>query len=587
MQLFLEKPVTILKHLLSPARTQCFGICLLLAACGGDSTSTPEDNPDPNGPVVDTQTPDCKSAADTLANTQCPPPPNNQQDDQQGDQQTALTLDNLISDTVAVNGSKTYRVPAGAEIILTTTSGDADLYLYRNADLSLDNRLCYATESFREDNCASDSSESEVYAEVYGAEASSFTLSATTDCSVASVNQWVYRNMKDYYLFADQVPDVNPADYSSASDLVRDIRNNAVDPYSSVRNAVQQEAFFEAGTSFGFGYNWDWDTNGNPRVIFVFDNGPMGQVNINRGDIISSVNGIAWTELTSERYSELVGTRDNPLETTWSFIDGVTGESKSFALTRSEYTANTVLYYSTFTHPSFSGKVGYIVFNDFLRISEAELDNAIDWLNSRDITELVLDLRYNPGGFTSIARKLASQIGGPALVGETLVSYQHNNKYTNQNFERQFESVSPVLDLDRVVVLTTNDTASSSELVINALRPYMEVITIGDTTEGKAFISSGRQFCGQALNAMKAKGVNAAGVSVEGGIAADCYATDDRTRNFGRSSGETEGMLLSSLDYLVYGTCDAAPFTKAQPVLSGPSFRESSFPAGFEDNPKE
>ncbi len=546
------------------------GLSLALTACGGDSTTEPETpEPEDGGTIVDPQTPTCKVTGKTnLATTACPT----------DDQLAELTLDNLLSDSVAFDSSKVFKVPSGAEIVLTTTSGDADLYLYSSEELTNDNLLCYAREPFGEDNCTADVGNGELYAEVYGREASSFTLSATTDCSVASVNEWVYRNMKDYYLYADQVPAVNPADYSSASDLVRELRNNTLDPYSGVRNAVQQEAFYEEGIAFGFGYNWDWDDNNNARVTYTLDNSPMGQANINRGDIINSVNGVAWNELDSDLYSEFVGTRDNPLDTNWAFTDGVSGESKVVTLKRAEYTTNTVLYYNAYTNSSYSGKIGYIVFNEFLRISETELDIAINWLIDQEVTELVLDLRYNPGGFTSIARKLASQIGGPTLVGETLVRYQHNSKYSDENYERQFETKTPTLDLSRVVVLTTNETASSSELVINSLRPYMEVITLGDTTRGKAFISSSRQFCGQALNAMKARGVNNSGVSVEGGLAADCYARDDVTRDFGKRSGEIEGMLLSSLDYFVAGTCNAAPFAKAASLTTkGIQVDESPF----------
>ena len=115
------------------------------------------------------------------------------------------------------------------------------------------------------------------------------------------------------------------------------------------------------------------------------------------------------------------------------------------------------------------------------------------------------------------------------------------------------------MDLARVIVLTTASTASSSELLVNSLRPYMEVVTIGGTTRGKAYISSPRNFCGLSLNAMKAQGVNSNGVSVAGGIPADCYATDDPTRPFGTDEEVAEGMLQSALAYINDGICDVGP----------------------------
>jgi hypothetical protein len=107
--------------------------------------------------------------------------------------------------------------------------------------------------------------------------------------------------------------------------------------------------------------------------------------------------------------------------------------------------------------------------------------------------------------------------------------------------------------------LTTEDTASASELITNSLRPYIEVITIGGTTLGKPFGSVGRNFCGIVLNAMEIEYLNANGVSVAGGLPADCFAADDLTRNFGLQSGSVEGMLLGALEYLALGTCETAP----------------------------
>jgi len=111
------------------------------------------------------------------------------------------------------------------------------------------------------------------------------------------------------------------------------------------------------------------------------------------------------------------------------------------------------------------------------------------------------------------------------------------------------------LGLSRLIVLTTDDTASASERLINSLAPYIEVVTIGSTTLGKPYTSYGRTYCGKTLNAMQTESVNAAGVSVAGCIAADCATTDDLANNFGTD----EGMLKSALDYLSDGSCSTPP----------------------------
>ena len=255
------------------------------------------------------------------------------------------------------------------------------------------------------------------------------------------------------------------------------------------------------------------------------------------------------------------------------FRDSDTGEARSVELTSAVYTVNTVLHSQVITHPQYDGGIGYLVFEQFLSPSEAELDRVLGAFQQSGINDLILDLRYNGGGLTRIARKLMSQIAGPGTDDQLLIEYQHNNKYTALNYERRFEPQSIQLDLKRLVVLTTSATASASEIVINSLRPYIDVVIVGDTTFGKPYISIGREFCGKRISAMSAQGVNANGVSVFNGLSADCSASDDVTRDFGvETGGVIEGMVKSGADYLVFGTCNSPVLTKRSIAQSEPAF---------------
>ncbi len=527
------------------------GLVFGLVACGGSGGGTTVTTETDDGPVVTTE-------SDTTG-------------PQGGSDSVPEVIDagTTNSGSVAAGASVVYRVPSDAEITLSTTTGDADLYLYRNAELTNDNLLCASRRPFIEDTCTATDADGEMYAQVFGSEPSTYSINVSTDCSVEAVNEWVYRNMQDYYLYADRVPVVNPASYVTTTELIRDLRFTELDPYSGVRDAGGQQAFFEEGVVFGFGFSLGRDDEGNLRVLYAYDDAPFGRAGIKRGDILLGLNNELWDEMSNERYFELVGDEDNPLPNSWQFIDGETGLSKSVNLTQREYRVNTVLHTGLYSNPSFDGKVGHIVFNDFLRISEDELDTAIRRLQEGGATELVMDLRYNPGGYTYIAEKLASQIGGADLAGSTLVRYEYNSKYSSENYQEDFVAESPVLDFDRVVFLTTDRTASSSELLINALSPYIDVTVMGGRTEGKAFISVANQFCGKSLNAMEAQGVNANGVSVAGGIPPTCFAADDYTRDFGvDDDGEVEGMLSSALDYMILGTCNAPVLTKQPAYVS-------------------
>lgn len=549
------------RYTVTPAvKVACLGVLMTLAACGSDS-NPPVTEPGPVTPEVGLQGGDeCQAIARLPGQARAILAATTSVDECEAggdDGVRTLAVGDVVTGSLAATEEIVFKVPAGAEIILTSDSGDADLYLMKGPVLNDETIVCNGASPYKEHNCSAD--EGDLHALVYGREDATYTLSTSTDCSVESINRWVYRNMVDYYLYADRVPAVNPAAYASPEELVRDIRFEQLDPYSNVQNAVQQEDFQEQGRAVGFGYRWRPDASGNARVTRVYNDSEFGRAGIRRGDIIVSIDGELWADLTNSRYNELVGDGENPRQATWEIVKGVTGDTEFIPMTISEFTANTVIYAETFVSDSVSAKVGYLVFDGFIRTSEQELDAAIARFADQDITELVLDLRYNPGGLISIARRLASQIAGPSIEDQLLVRYQYNGRYRDVDFDYDAVEASPTLNLNRLLVLTTDRTASSSELVINSLRPFMEVITFGQKTLGKAFISAPKTFCDKNLNAMEAEGVNANGVSVAGGIPADCYAADDVTRDYGDESGSIEGMFGASLDYLVNGTCATGP----------------------------
>ena len=471
--------------------------------------------------------------------------------------------------SLAVGESHIYAVPSGSQVVLSSLEGNADLFLYPEQDFANDNIVCAATSPYVEDICSADDALSTTqYALVYGREATQYSVSVTNDCSVPSQNQWVDRQMRDYYLFYNQVPSLNPNDYDSPEQLIADLRVAEFDPFSSISDAARLAQLFAEGTSFGMGYRLRRDADGLPRIARVYEDSPMGRANVKRSDIIVSVNDIPWNEIDSVEYNNLVGTVDNPLATSWIFRDSATGETRQVELTQSLYTINTVLHSQIITHPQYSGRIGYLVFEQFLGPSEAELDQALGDFLQNDVTDLILDLRYNGGGLTRVARKLISQIAGPDTDGELLIEYRNNDKYRALDFERTFEPQSINLDLKRLVVIASGATASSSEIVINSLRPYIDVVVIGSRTAGKPYVSSARDFCGKSINAMSAQGVNAGGESVFGGIAADCAAADDLTRDFGVADAGSEGVVIegmvrSAADYLVFGSCQATQVAQA------------------------
>ena len=554
-------------YILTSRHLRPFGVFLIsafLSACGsgGNSSAQPDTIGDSSSesPVVTIEGGDPNDTCDASVQN-C------------DDNQSAASAVPLISPGAPVNGnvgargSNLYRVPSDTQVVLKVNSGNAVLVLHNGIEASEDTIVCTALNGIGETSCTASADNGELYAQVYGRDASAYTISLTNDCSVPAINSWVDRNMRDYYLYSDQVPVVDPGVFESPEALISALRFETLDPYSSVRNAQTQLEFAEQGVTRAFGYSVIRDNDGLPRISLVYRNGPFGRAGITRGDIIVSINGELWDDLTNERYFELIGTSENPLSTTWVFIDGDTGETKSIVAQLEEFQINTVLHAQLITHPEYSGNIGYLVFRSFIEPSADELTSAFAFFKENGVTDLILDLRYNGGGRISIAQQLAGAIAGPATDDQLLVNYRYNDKYTAQNFSQSFASEANALGLTRLVAITSGATASASELVINGLKPYIDVTTVGSRTEGKSFISAANVYCGKSLNAMEAQGVNANGVSVAGGITADCFAADDVTRDFGVSNGVIEGMLRPAADYLVFGTCEAAPLTKQATFL--------------------
>ena len=212
--------------------------------------------------------------------------------------------------------------------------------------------------------------------------------------------------------------------------------------------------------------------------------------------IFHAINGTVLNEnnfrslLSPETYTinlaELDGNNINPT--------GV-----NISLTKTEYTENPVFIAETLQVGS--DNVGYLMYNQFTSDFDNQLNNAFGTFQANNVTDLVLDLRYNSGGSVRSAIQLASMITGQ-FNGEIFTTEQWNSKlqaaliaYEQENnvevltnrFVNNMTDGSPVnsLNLNRVYILTTSNSASASELVINALNPYINVIQIGTTTTGK------------------------------------------------------------------------------------------------------
>jgi hypothetical protein len=206
-------------------------------------------------------------------------------------------------------------------------------------------------------------------------------------------------------------------------------------------------------------------------------------------------------------------------------------------------------------HQAGGKTTAYIVLKNFVEPSYAALDAAFAQARDAGATELVLDVRYNGGGLIAVAQHLGGLIGGDRTSGEVFAQYVHNDKRASQNNAIRFPRPASAFPLDRLIVITTKSSASASELIINALKPFIPVVVIGDNSYGKPVGQYGFRICEKMLWPVAFSVQNARGQGdYFDGFVPDCRAADDIAYPLGDAR---EASLATALSYVATGACPA------------------------------
>lgn len=272
--------------------------------------------------------------------------------------------------------------------------------------------------------------------------------------------------------------------------------NNPVDRFSFISadyNELfnsQQGIFKSNGVEFGL-VQFSNNNNIYGYVRYIIPGSDAATKNIQRGDIFIGVDG---QTLNLSNYIGLLFGNNDTYTLNMASIENnvISGNGQEVTLTKTELTENPVLVSKSLDVGG--TKVGYIMYNGFTGSFDDQLNAAFGQLNSEGVTELVLDLRYNPGGSVASSAALASMITGQ-FNGDLFLKETWNSKvsatFTSQELETRFPSNTRngqainSLNLNRVYILALRSSASASELVINGLDPYINVVHIGTTTRGK------------------------------------------------------------------------------------------------------
>lgn len=364
-------------------------------------------------------------------------------------------------------------------------------------------------------------------------------------CSVEDLNAWIDHDMHDYYIYHDQVPVVNLGDYDDPAALLADL---VVPPdrFSFFTEAAPFEQSSGEGIRTGYGFRLAYEADGTLRFRTVDPGSPTDDAGIRRGDLLLALDGTPQGELSDDEFSAIIDSGEA------SFDVQTPGGRRRFVTLRStEYRFLSAEPAGYFTVED-GRRIGHLTITAFAATTGAEIDNHIAFMRDNGVQDLIVDLRYNGGGLSIAAQRLASQIAGAAVAGETYERGEFNDDYVEFDYTREFEAVEPTLALSRVVVLTTERTASASEALINGLAPFIDVTTIGTRTVGKPFAGIPVTYCGKLLIAESVLTSNDPGVSVVDGIAPDCEVEDRWLYPEGDSR---DALMGAGLAWLVDGSC--------------------------------
>lgn len=318
------------------------------------------------------------------------------------------------------------------------------------------------------------------------------------DATIAT-NKWIYDNMTLYYLWNDKLP--TTIDYTKESDPEKYFYKLLYDEKDKWSYITSDYASLEAelsGDPKTMGYYPAFYLVGTKNVVivvaYVYPGSPASDAGLKRGDIIMSIDNATldttnyYTKYSGTSYSVQLG------QLTGSTLS-YTGESLS--MTARIVNTDPAVFDTVLDVDGY--KIGYLAYVQFITGDNdaylSKLDSIFTEFKTAGISDLIVDLRYNPGGQIDAAAHLASEIVPSAhsqnqdilvnLVYNTdLQQYLEQNNYTDY-LNYKFANLSTNINMSRVYFLTTSRTASASELLMTGLQPYMTVVKIGESTYGK------------------------------------------------------------------------------------------------------
>lgn len=335
------------------------------------------------------------------------------------------------------------------------------------------------------------------------------STSSSAETADLTVEQFIYKGMNDFYLYKADVPQLADSYFSTDSKKSEYLESfsSPEDLFDAVISTDDRFSFMtddykaledrfdgvSSSTALKFGLGKITGTNNVFGYLqYILPGSSAEREGLTRGTVFTEVNG---QKMTVNNYGRLLASTSMTINT-GKIEDGTIYMTEETAtINDTGYKMNPV--YITKTMELEGRKIGYLMYNSFTADYDTELNAAFADFRAQGVTDLILDLRYNGGGSVESAVDLASMITGQ-FEGEIFMKEQWNDAYQNyfkthnperlvNRFNSKIRTNEQInsLNLSKVYVLTTGSSASASELVINGLAPYIDVVQVGETTTGK------------------------------------------------------------------------------------------------------
>ncbi|MBG43176.1 MAG: peptidase S41 [Aequorivita sp.] len=322
--------------------------------------------------------------------------------------------------------------------------------------------------------------------------------------STIDIQNFIYRGLNYFYLYKADTPELANDAFANQDELNNFLSNyqtpetlfdyllspqdrfsNLYSDYTLIENALSGITLSN-GMEFGLVYYPDNSGNVFGYVRYVLPNTDAQSQGLKRGDLFTTVDG---QQINENNYNDLLAPNSYTIGlATYNGTDfTLTGETA--LLNKTQYNENPVYKAETLTVNG--NKIGYLMYNGFIKDYDTELNNAFAQFKADGVSSLVLDLRYNGGGSVETATDLASmitgQFNGQVFYQEFWNDDRQADYAENGLFDSTISNGSSIssLNLSQVYIITTRRTASASELVLNGLKPYIDAVQVGDTTTGK------------------------------------------------------------------------------------------------------